>query len=281
MSMSVLPSKSSVVEQEMFLLRNPHFVLGVILKLLVPKYASENPRCKWLYLIAYGGGLVEGDSITLHVEVEKNASVVLTSQASTKVYHSERGRTTSQKISAMVADGALLAVLPSYLVCFKDALYKQDQVFHLAPQGNIILLDWMTAGRMACDEAWQMTSCSLQNEVYIDGKLVFGDSMTLAQHSDNLLQYKMGKVKVVGTCVIIGPYFKDKICSIQEKVKSFHYKYKYNNVITISASPLAPLCDGIVIKLMSTEEAEMVQQCFSDIIADVVPNIGGDPLIKQ
>ncbi|EDO42707.1 predicted protein, partial [Nematostella vectensis] len=98
------------------------------LKLLVPKYASENPRCKWLYLIAYGGGLVEGDSITLHVEVEKNASVVLTSQASTKVYHSERGRTTSQKISAMVADGALLAVLPSYLVCFKDALYKQDQV---------------------------------------------------------------------------------------------------------------------------------------------------------
>ena len=53
---------------------------------MVPEYASSDPKnCPWLYVITYGGGMVEGDRIGLNIDVGKNCSVVVTTQTSTKV----------------------------------------------------------------------------------------------------------------------------------------------------------------------------------------------------
>ena len=43
------------------------------------------PTCQWLYVITFGGGLVEGDNISLDVKVGEHCTVVVTTQASTKV----------------------------------------------------------------------------------------------------------------------------------------------------------------------------------------------------
>ena len=53
---------------------------------MVPKFASCTPSSQWLYTITFGGGLVEGDNITLDVDVGEDCTVVVTTQASTKVY---------------------------------------------------------------------------------------------------------------------------------------------------------------------------------------------------
>lgn len=55
------------------------------LKLLVPGFASSVPSCQWLYVITFGGGLVEGDNVSLDVKVGEQCTVVVTTQASTKV----------------------------------------------------------------------------------------------------------------------------------------------------------------------------------------------------
>ena len=55
------------------------------LKLLVPGFASSVPTCQWLYVITFGGGLVEGDDVSLDVKVGEHCTVVVTTQASTKV----------------------------------------------------------------------------------------------------------------------------------------------------------------------------------------------------
>lgn len=72
------------------------------LKFLVPGFASSVPTCQWLYIITFGGGLVEGDNVAVDVKVGENCTVVVTTQASTKVtettqYNILRGNTHSSK----------------------------------------------------------------------------------------------------------------------------------------------------------------------------------------
>ena len=55
------------------------------LKLLVPGHASSVSSCQWLYIITFGGGLVEGDNVSVDVKVGEHCTVVVTTQASTKV----------------------------------------------------------------------------------------------------------------------------------------------------------------------------------------------------
>ena len=51
----------------------------------MPGCASSIPSSQWLYVITFGGGLVEGDNVSLDVKVGEHCTVVVTTQASTKV----------------------------------------------------------------------------------------------------------------------------------------------------------------------------------------------------
>ena len=58
------------------------------LKFLVPSQASTVPSCQWLYIITFGGGLVEGVNVAVDIKVSENCTIVVTTQASTKVSQS-------------------------------------------------------------------------------------------------------------------------------------------------------------------------------------------------
>lgn len=270
---------------EDYKVRNTKLEYTYPLKLLVPGCASSIPSSQWLYVITFGGGLVKGDNVSLDVKVGEHCTVVVTTQASTKVYHSEEGLVTQQGLRGLVADGGLLAVLPDPVVCFKNAIYSQKQDFELTSNGSVIILDWFTAGRVALGEVWDMTSYKSHNRVFVDGKQVYGDSIFLSNESSFLsLKESMCGVMVLGTCVFIGPYFKEIKKKIKERVTVLT---KCNDMSVVKkdlmafASVLDPsLCDGIVIKLITTQSTEEAYNFFRMIIQDIVPRLGGDPLVK-
>ncbi|KAL9971295.1 hypothetical protein ACROYT_G023803 [Oculina patagonica] len=255
------------------------------LKLLVPGFASSVPSCQWLYVITFGGGLVEGDNVSLDVKVGEHCTVVVTTQASTKVYKSEEGLVTQQGLKGLVADGGLLAVLPDPVVCFKNAIYHQKQDFELTSNGSVVVLDWFTAGRVALGEVWDMISYKSHNRIFVDGKLVFGDSICLSSGNSYLsLKESMCNTMVLGSCVFIGPYFKEIKKKIKDKVCALT---KCNDMSTARkdliayASIIDPtLCDGVVIKLVTSQSTEQAYSFFRTVIQDIIPRLGGDPLIK-
>ena len=51
---------------------------------MVPDNVTTS-ACQWLYVICYGGGLVQGDDVTLTVQVDQSAAVLVTTQSATKV----------------------------------------------------------------------------------------------------------------------------------------------------------------------------------------------------
>ncbi|KAJ2686969.1 hypothetical protein GGH99_003363 [Coemansia sp. RSA 1285] len=55
-----------------------------------------------------------------------------------------------------VAPGSLACLLPDPVTCFEGAMYNQRQAvrLHDAQSSSLVLLDWMTSGRMSRGERW-------------------------------------------------------------------------------------------------------------------------------
>jgi urease accessory protein len=173
------------------------------LKLLCPDHGGP---AAWLYAGTYGGGLVAGDRIELDLDVEPDAAAVLTTQASTKVYHQHAGRGAQQHLRTTVASGGLLACVPDPLTCFADAVYDQTQRFDLAADASLVLVDWLTAGRAAMGESWRFARYASRNDVLIDGRRVAREAMRLDRDDGDLADAMItGHDHCLATVLLIGP----------------------------------------------------------------------------
>jgi urease accessory protein len=169
------------------------------LKLLTPRNGGH---AAWVYTATYGGGLVDGDRISLAIDADPRTAALLSTQASTKVYRSPRG--TSSELSARVGDGALLVVMPDPVVCFAQATYRQVHEFDLEPGGSLVLVDWMTAGRRAAGERWKFDAYESRIAIRVDGCALLYDSMRLCP-GDGVISDRLGRFNVVALLAVIGP----------------------------------------------------------------------------
>ncbi|KAI8323661.1 UreD-domain-containing protein, partial [Martensiomyces pterosporus] len=124
------------------------------------------------YILSYGGGIVHGDQIHVDVRAGTGCALMLLTQGSTKVYRHRAGRPPSclkntrmnenldinqtyQTLLVDVEPRALVCLLPDPVTCFKGALYNQRQAVRLHDTtSSLVLLDWMTSGRMSRGERW-------------------------------------------------------------------------------------------------------------------------------
>ncbi|MEM1109969.1 MAG: urease accessory protein UreD [Planctomycetota bacterium] len=182
------------------------------LKLLTPARRGD---AAWVYANTFGGGLVAGDRIDLEVEAGPNTTAVLTTQASTKVFHQQDGFGAEQHLNAAVGEDAKLLVLPDPLTCFADAVYRQTQRFALAPSASLVLLDWFTAGRVASGERWDFAEYRSLNVVAIDGReVIFDQTRINAQTLSSLGPLCVGNYDVLANVFLVGP-------AVREAVESF------------------------------------------------------------
>jgi len=181
------------------------------LKLLSPKLVRDAVAI--VYVLSYGGGLVNGDHIKLDVNVKDGCRLLLLSQVgyrvptqlpimltssihegSTKVFKTRRGdrpstrlgqpahtaqNVTTSVIEATVAPGSALFLLPDPVTCFRAASYSQTQRIILSSGASLVLLDWVTSGRKSLGEEWVFSRYHSLNEVFLDGHCIARDIMLL------------------------------------------------------------------------------------------------------
>ena len=114
---------------------------GSPLRFLTP---SNHGDAAWVFTSTYGGGLLGGDAVRLQIDVEDEAALLLQTQASTKVYRSPRGA--SSTLDARVGERARLLVLPDPTVCFRGASFEQTQAVDVQRSGSIVLMDCGSPG---------------------------------------------------------------------------------------------------------------------------------------
>jgi urease accessory protein len=173
------------------------------MKLLTPRSRGDSV---WAYTSSFGGGMVAGDCTELDVTVDAGACCFLGTQASTKIFRNPTRLPCSHRTSARVNDDALLILAPDPVQCFAGSCYEQRQHFILSQSANLVLVDWISAGRMARGERWNFQRYLSRNEIERDGKQLLVDALRLDSDDGALdAKFRGGRFNCLATLALIGP----------------------------------------------------------------------------
>jgi urease accessory protein len=236
------------------------------LKLLNPRHAGT-AAC--VYLATYGGGLVGGDAISIDVDVEAGAAALLATQASTKVYRSDRRAT--QRLHARVGNGSLLALLPDPVTCFAGARYVQEQEIRLEGSASLVMLDWLTAGRVSFGERWRFEEYASRTRLWRDGHLLWADGLTLLPQ-DGEIAGRLGRFNCLALAVLTGPALQATAVRLAGSLQEAPVPRQAD--ILLGASPIGD--EGVLVRVAgrSTEQVAAVLQQHLGALPSL---LGDDP----
>ncbi len=166
------------------------------LRLVRPTFPGT--RSAAVCVVTFGGGLVDGDDIALELDVGPGATLVVFSQASTKVFRGAARQTLRARVAGT------LVLLPDLVSAFADARYTQRVDVELAgPDAACVLLDGFTSGRAAFGERWAMRGLDLRTSVTIADRAIVVDALRL-DTADGPIPARTGPFEAFATLVAVG-----------------------------------------------------------------------------
>ncbi|KAG6336126.1 hypothetical protein ID866_2964 [Astraeus odoratus] len=263
-----------------------------------------------VYVMSYGGGLVCGDRIRLHVRVEGGSKLLLLSQGSTKVFktrptnrastrlgnsaeHDALHSATTQLVDIRVSPGSAVFLLPDPVTCFRSASYTQIQRFHLSRDASMVLLDWFTSGRKSLGEEWDFSRYYSVNELIIDGRYAARDVMLLedpflrsplaerVQHprSSRPLNERLKPYSCYAMLILCGPLVQNTVTQLNRKLQSL-------SVFKTATPPqmlwaMTPVDDGRVFVIRAAGvETEIVKNWLRESLRPLEDIVGVDTYRK-
>jgi urease accessory protein len=133
----------------------------------------------YLQILNPCGGLFEGDHPEIEVSLQSGAHLYLTTQAATKVYPSENGQLTRQRIRLRVAGGAILEYFPLPLIPFARALYAQEIDIRVKSDGICLVGEVLAPGRSARGERFAYQMVRSRVEGWMDNRLALFEQLRL------------------------------------------------------------------------------------------------------
>ena len=236
------------------------------LRLLTP---ANHGRAAWVFTSSYGGGLVDGDRVSLDIDVGEDAAAFVSTQASTKVYRSPRG--TEATISARIAPGGLLVLAPDPVVCFAGARYRQVQRFDLTDTATLVAVDWLSSGRRAFGERWMFSEYETTLAVRHEGRLLVHDALALRASDGNLAQ-RLGRFEVLAVVTLAGALIRTEAAAIVSSVSARPLE-RSSDLLT-AATALGDR--GCVVRIAGTS-VERVGRAIRELLRFVPALIGDDP----
>jgi len=226
------------------------------LRFLTPR---NHGSAAWAYLSTLGGGLVDGDQLSLEISVGLSARAFVSSQGPTRVFRSIQGAASETR--AEVAQGGALVLVPDPTACFAGARFSQETEVSLAPGASLVLWDVLSAGR----ERWGFTRCQSRLRV-----LPFLDERWLLDPAHGPLEERMARFGAIGTLLLAGPLFASLAIGARERIDAGP---------ALPGAPLvesaSPLRDGaLVIRAAATTVQMLIHRMRSHLAA--LPSLLGD-----
>ncbi len=136
----------------------------VPLRVLRPVYLDDTGTAA-LYLLNPCGGVLGGDTYSIHVTLDAGAKAYLTTPSATQLYATQ-GAPAQQHIDFTLRDGAVLTYWPEQTIPFADAAFHQHMTVRLGRDAYAFLGDILAPGRLAREEmfAYREFSSSLRVE---------------------------------------------------------------------------------------------------------------------
>jgi urease accessory protein len=228
------------------------------LRLLCPRRPGP---VAWVVASNLGGGLVDGDDLALEVTVERGATCVVTTQASTKVF---RGAA-RQRTRVTVGEAGAAIVVPDPVVPFRGAVIEQATSIDLAATSSLVLVDTITAGRVAHGERWAAARIDSALEIATAAVVQLRDRLRL----DGDAARRMRRFDALATCVLLGP--RVTACAATQLARLGR---------AVPGAPVvvagSPLLDGAVFRLAG-ERVDLVTAAARALVCDACAELGEHP----
>lgn len=118
-----------------------------LLKTLYP----ESTRIAHAVLVHPPGGLVGGDRLDIHLDVQAGAHLLVTTPAATRFYRSNAGEA-AQVVHATVGEGARLEWLPQETLAYPDCMARNEVRLSLAPGASLFATEVLGLGLPAAGQ---------------------------------------------------------------------------------------------------------------------------------
>jgi urease accessory protein len=243
------------------------------MKLLAPR--SRGPSV-WACTSSFGGGLVAGDQTRLDLKIGREARCFIGTQASTKIYRNPALIPSGHQTRAILAENSLLVFAPDPVQAFAGSTYHQRQEFRLADGAGLALLDWFTSGRAARGERWAFNRFQSRNEVFLNGRCVFLDSLLLdPAHDPVASSHRMGRFNCLAMLLLIGEPLRAAAAELLQTVSARSVTRRA--ALVSSASPVG---DGALLRL-GGESVEEVGRELRAHLKFLAALLGEDPWARK
>jgi urease accessory protein len=240
------------------------------LRLLTPR---NHGHAAWAYTSSLGGGLVDGDHVSLEVDVAPGASALLSTQGANRVYRSPRG--CRSDLTAHVGDGALLAVVPDPTSCFTGARYAQAFDLRLHSRASLVFVDVVTSGRDASGERWAFTHFTSTLRVHVDGRARV-DERWMLDPAHGPLPERLGRFNALASVLLMGPALASAREALSAQVSALPVANRA--ALIPSVSPLGT--DGLLLRAAAVSVEELLRATRA-WLAFLPPLLGDDPWARR
>jgi len=135
-------------------------------------------------LANYGGGLVNGDAVSLGILCRERARLILSSVGSLQVYSSPV-QGALQRVRGIVEPNAIAVCIPDPVVLHSGAVYKQEQEWHVAPDADLLIAELMVGGRLETGERFTFNEYAAETSIDVGEELVLYDSFVFRPSTFN------------------------------------------------------------------------------------------------
>ncbi|KAF2205665.1 hypothetical protein GQ43DRAFT_436798, partial [Delitschia confertaspora ATCC 74209] len=182
------------------------------------------PLVHTIFLLTYGGGIVAGDTVDLHIRLSPDTRLNLLTQGSTKIFKTPDPLLIShQHMEVDLHPGAALLYLPDPVQPFRESAFVQKNVVRFVGYGddggyNLCICDWVSGGRGARGENWDFWSYESRNEIWgvpsstpddekagKKKRLLLRDNLLL--HPSVLPAHQSQPYTIYATLILHGPLF--------------------------------------------------------------------------
>lgn len=138
----------------------------------------------YYFLIATGGGYVEGETYTQDVILDDNTHAILTTQTPNYIYKCDHGLTTKQYCQIEVGENALCEYYIDETIPYAKAIFHQLNEFHLASHAKLIISDGLNAGYEEKGQPFSYYTIAMRNRIYRHKKLLLNDFLYVDPRHD-------------------------------------------------------------------------------------------------
>ena len=149
-------------------------------------FSIDKKQACHLIFSNYGGGFVEGDQIDLSIECNAETVCAFSSQANTRIYRSEQGKTSRQQIKGHIGNDAFVVFMGDPVVPHQKSMFEQYLHWTLDKNAVLLVVDWFEAGRILNGERFAFDSFFTELKIESNGIPIVWDRFKMDPLKNNM-----------------------------------------------------------------------------------------------